>query len=120
MPDVQPRHWRGFAFLGLALSSCGESDHPTRNDHASGANRVAATKLSLASGAAASCRTRASTSRALQLNSASLKRIQRYAGFFERSANDSGRVSDVLSHEVAGPLRVVVLKRGKDFRVLLD
>jgi hypothetical protein len=48
LPDVQPRHWRGFAFLGLALSSCGESDHPTRNDHASGANRVTATKLSRA------------------------------------------------------------------------
>jgi hypothetical protein len=63
---------------------------------------------------------RASTSRALQLNSASLKRIQRYAGFFERSANDSGRVSDVLSHEVAGPLRAVVLKRGKNLSVLLD
>jgi len=46
LPDVQPRHWRGFAFLGLALSSCGESDHPIRNGHASGPNRAAATKLS--------------------------------------------------------------------------
>jgi hypothetical protein len=45
LPDMQPRHWRGFVCLGLALSSCGESDHPTRNGHASGANRVAATKV---------------------------------------------------------------------------